>query len=165
MNLFQRIIAWLATRFLSKANVQDLYIDKVLMGNNEAEVLRGLFSRYNSLNEVRSANTRKNLNTVAMNHLFYTFGTNELAKLLFYKTLKEHMRVCASVDCRDAEDLFEKLAGNTATNPMKRLATFKTILRDSLHSQSEEEISLLANIAMTINTTNHHANSRFLETI
>lgn len=165
MNLFQRIIAWLATRFLSKYNVQDLFIDKVLMGNNEALVLRGLFARYNSLDDVRSSAPGKNLNMVTLDHLLYTFTVGELAKLLFYKTIKEQVRVCVSTDCHDTEELFKKLASNVATNPMKRLATFKMILRDNLHDLTEDEISLLANIALTVNTANFEANSSFLETI
>lgn len=165
MNLIQRIIAWLATRFLTKYHVQDLFIDQVVKGNNEVQVLRGLFARYNSRDDVPSSAPGKNLNAVAMNHLFQSFRPGELAKFVYYKTIKENIMLCPSAECEDHKELFKKLVANDAANPMKRLATYKTILRENLHSLTETEIGVLASIAMTINHTNYEADAKFLETI
>lgn len=166
MNLIQRIIFWLATRFLTNLNIQDLFNEKILFtGNNDRQVLRQLFHRYNQTVAVANRGQYKNLNTAALSHLFQTFGVAELAKFVYYKAIKENTMLCPSADCQDHKELFKKLAANDATNPMKRLATYKTILRENLHSLTETEIGVLASIAMTINHTNYESEAEFLETI
>lgn len=156
MNLIQRIIVWLATRFLTKQATQDLFIEKNLIGQNEGAALRDLFRRYS---------VTKSFSCIAMDHLSYVFSTGELAKLVFYQTVKNHVRVCPSAECNDVEEFFDKLASNEATNPMKRLANFKAILRTALYNVSEEEIAVLAQIAMTINVANRAAQVKYMETI
>lgn len=166
MNLIQRIIVWLATRFLTIGSVKDLFIEKILTKEDEVEVLRNLFARYNNTASGRAPGGSKNLNIAAMNQLYSVFGTHELAKLLFFKTIKEQRIRCADGACDDSEltELLVKLRDNVATNPMKRLSTFKQILRTALPLTSEEEIAILAQIAMS---TSHTlvANSNFLKEI
>jgi hypothetical protein len=162
MNLIQRIIVWLATRFLTNGSVVDLFIEKILAKEDATHTLRTLFNRHNNT----VPGDKKNLNFIAVNHLYNIFGTHELAKLLFFKSIKEQRVRCADAACDESEldELLVKLRDNIATNPMKRLSTFKQILRTALPLTGEEEIAILAQIAMS---TSHTlvANAQFLKEI
>ena len=162
MNLIQRIIVWLATRFLTNGKVVDLFIEKILAKDGEDLTLRTLFNRHNNT----VSGKKKNLNFWAMNHLYATFGTAELAKLLFFKAIKEQRTRCADAFCDEGElnELLALLRDNNASNPMKRLANFKQILRTALPFAEEQDIVILAQIAMYINHS-LVANNQFLKEI
>ena len=163
--MLNSFIYWLATRFLTKGKIMDLFIDKIFGKEDPNHVLRTLFQRHNTSPE-REKGDVKNLNIVALNHLLKVFGTGELMKLVLFKVLKEQRYGCpyAGCDIEDLQALIVKLDDNKATNKLARLAEFKRILRDALRDPDAEEIAVLAQICMNVSTFNQ-ATYKFLEEI